>query len=69
MDNIVGKVFNPEHIRIIPLEQPDPNFPNRILGIGCVYCDKTYEYDADFMIDHLQHKHGLKIREIIPSIR
>ena len=69
MDNIVGKVFNSEHTIIIPLEHPDPDFPNRISGIGCAYCDTIYQYDAHLMIDHLQHKHNLKIKEIIPSIR
>ncbi len=69
MDEIVSKIFNMEHIKIVPLEKPDENFPTRISGISCNHCGKTYHHDADFMIDHLQHKHDFKIREIIPSIR
>jgi len=65
MDRIVGRVFNPEHIAIIELEVPDPNFPSRIHGISCRHCDATLSYDADLMLDHLQNKHGIALKNML----
>lgn len=65
MDIVIANVFNPAHIRVIPLETPDPDFPTRIEGIGCAHCTKEYRKDADFLIDHLQRKHKLLYKEII----
>lgn len=67
MDKAIANVFNQEHIRVIPLEQADPDFPTRIKSIGCAHCTKEYHKDADFLIDHLQRKHKFKMKEIIPS--
>ena len=65
MDRIVGRVFNPEYVQIVELETPDPDFSGRIHGIKCKYCDKTYTYDADFMLDHLQYQHKISIKDML----
>lgn len=69
MDDSIIRVFNQDHIRMIPLDIPDRDFPNRVKGIGCAHCQKEYHHDSDLLIDHLQNKHGLTLKEIIPEIR
>jgi len=39
MLEVVSKVFNPAHVETIRLKEPDKNFPDRIEGIKCKYCD------------------------------
>lgn len=69
MDSIIIDIFAKKHVAPIPLDAPDPDFPTRIEGIGCMYCDKIYKTDAMLLVEHLQKKHGLKIKEILPSIK
>lgn len=69
MDSIILDVFAKKYIVPIQLDELDPAFPNRIAGISCIYCGTKFTHDADLMISHLQHKHGLSIKEIVPSIK
>jgi len=68
MDNIIIRVFNPEHVVVIPLDQPDPAMPNSIKGIGCAHCEKIYRRNAHLLVDHLED-HGFKLKEILPWVK
>jgi len=65
MLEVVSKVFNPAHVETIRLKEPDKNFPDRIEGIKCKYCDYMRTANAIVIISHLQKEHKLKISEII----